>query len=74
MVNALVAANKQFETYFYPNRNHGILRGNTPPAPVHKMTEFLDENSKTKGNLPSEKKILKTDKPEKLPLHPAIKE
>ncbi|MCB0587286.1 MAG: S9 family peptidase, partial [Phaeodactylibacter sp.] len=24
MVNALVAANKQFETYFYPNRNHGI--------------------------------------------------
>jgi dipeptidyl-peptidase-4 len=27
MANALIAANKQFDTYFYPNRNHGIYGG-----------------------------------------------
>ena len=76
MANALVAANKQFETYFYPNRNHGIYGGNTRLHLYTKMTEFLDENLKegNRESLPSEKKILKTDKPEKLLLHPAIKE
>jgi dipeptidyl-peptidase-4 len=31
LVNALVAANKQFTLMTYPNRNHGIS-GATPPA------------------------------------------
>ena len=44
MVNALVEANKQFDTYFYPNRNHGIYGGNTRYHLYRKMTDFLREN------------------------------
>lgn len=46
MANALVAANKQFETYFYPNRNHGIYGGNTRLHLYTKMTAFLDKSLK----------------------------
>jgi len=41
MVNALVMANKQFDTYFYPNRNHGIYGGPTRLHLYNKMTSFL---------------------------------
>jgi dipeptidyl-peptidase-4 len=41
MANALVAANKQFDTYFYPNRNHGISGGSTRLHLYTKMTDFL---------------------------------
>ncbi|HRJ17234.1 MAG TPA: prolyl oligopeptidase family serine peptidase, partial [Saprospiraceae bacterium] len=44
MANALINANKQFDTYFYPNRNHGIYGGNTRIHLYSKMTEFLKEN------------------------------
>jgi len=44
MANALIAANKQFDTYFYPNRNHGIYGGNTRLHLFTKMTDFLQEN------------------------------
>ena len=44
MVNALINANKQFDTYFYPNRNHGIYGGNTRLHLYNKMTDFLLEN------------------------------
>jgi len=44
MVNALVNANKQFDTYFYPNRNHGISGGNTRLHLYTKMTAFILEN------------------------------
>ncbi|HMQ08838.1 MAG TPA: S9 family peptidase [Saprospiraceae bacterium] len=43
MCNALIKANKQFETYFYPNRNHGIYGDN---ARIHlwtKMNQFIFE-------------------------------
>lgn len=43
MVNALVNANKQFDTYFYPNRNHGIYGGPTRLHLYTKMTSFLLE-------------------------------
>lgn len=43
MANALIAANKQFDTYFYPNRTHGISGGNTRLHLYNKMTEFLFE-------------------------------
>jgi dipeptidyl-peptidase-4 len=46
MANALVAANKQFDTYFYPNRNHGIYGGYTRLHLFTKMTQFLDEKLK----------------------------
>ena len=29
MISALVAANKQFDVFIYPNKNHGIYGGNT---------------------------------------------
>lgn len=41
MVNALIANNKQFNTYFYPNRNHGIYGGPTRLHLYTKMTNFL---------------------------------
>lgn len=44
MANALVAANKQFDTYFYPNRNHGIYGGYTRLHLFNKMTNFLTDN------------------------------
>ncbi|MBK9290793.1 MAG: S9 family peptidase [Bacteroidetes bacterium] len=41
MINALVAANKQFELMIYPNRNHGIFGGNTRVHLYKLMTDFL---------------------------------
>jgi dipeptidyl-peptidase-4 len=45
MITALVNANKQFELYIYPNKNHGIYGGNTRYHLYKKMTEFLYEHS-----------------------------
>lgn len=46
LVNALVDADKQYDTYFYPNRNHGIYGGNTRFHLYAKMTQFLDDKLK----------------------------
>jgi dipeptidyl-peptidase-4 len=43
MANALIDKNKQFDTYFYPNRNHGIYGGNARLHLYTKMTNFLLE-------------------------------
>lgn len=43
MANALIKANKQYDTYFYPNRNHGIYGGVTRLHLYNKMTNFLRE-------------------------------
>ena len=43
MVDALVNANKQFDTYYYPNKNHGIFGGSTRLHLYTKMTNFLME-------------------------------
>ncbi len=43
MANALITANKQFDTYFYPNRNHGIYGGLARVHLYNKMTNFLIE-------------------------------
>ncbi|MEL6926688.1 MAG: prolyl oligopeptidase family serine peptidase, partial [Bacteroidota bacterium] len=44
MVNALIANNKQFDTYFYPNRNHSIFGGNARLHLYTKMTNFIKAN------------------------------
>lgn len=44
MANSLIDANKQFETYFYPNRNHGIYGGNARIHLFTKMTNFILAN------------------------------
>ena len=44
MVEAFVQHNKPFETYFYPNRNHGIYGGPTRLHLYTKMTDFLDRS------------------------------
>lgn len=41
MANALIMNNKQFDTYFYPNRNHGIYGGPTRMHLYTKMTNFI---------------------------------
>ncbi|RMG69289.1 MAG: S9 family peptidase [Bacteroidetes bacterium] len=44
LVDALVASSKQFEMFFYPNRNHGIYGGTTRYHLYQKMTNFLMNN------------------------------
>lgn len=46
MARALIGANKQFDTYFYPNRNHGIYGGLTRLHLYTKMTSFLMDKLK----------------------------
>ncbi len=46
MITALVNANKQFELFVYPNKNHGIYGGNTRYHLYKKMTDFLYKNLK----------------------------
>ena len=49
MANALIGANKQFDTYFYPNRNHGIYGGNARLHLYTAMTNFLNNKLKSGG-------------------------
>lgn len=41
LVTALVKANKQFDMFLYPNKNHGIYGGNTRLHLYTMMTEFV---------------------------------
>jgi dipeptidyl-peptidase-4 len=43
MINALVKNNKQFETHYYPNRNHGIYGDNATRHLFTKLTAFVLE-------------------------------
>lgn len=43
MANALIKNKKQFDTYFYPNRNHGISGQNARIHLYTKMTSFVLE-------------------------------
>mgnify|MGYP000446619525 CR=1 FL=1 len=47
LINALVAANKDFDLAIYPDKNHGIYGGNNGNTRLHlftKMTSFIMEN------------------------------
>ncbi len=44
MVESLVQADKQFDLFIYPDKNHGIYGGNTRFHLYRKMTDFLLEN------------------------------
>lgn len=44
MTNALVNANKQFDLFIYPNKNHGIYGGYTRLHLFTKMTNFIKDN------------------------------
>lgn len=44
MTDALIAANQQFETYYYPNRNHGIYGENATMHLFRKLTDFVLKN------------------------------
>jgi dipeptidyl-peptidase 4 len=44
LITALTKANKQFEMFLYPNRNHGIYGGNTRLNLYTKMTDFILKN------------------------------
>jgi dipeptidyl-peptidase-4 len=41
LANALIAAGKQFETHYYPNRNHGIYGDNATLHLFQKLTDFV---------------------------------
>ncbi|WP_373511180.1 alpha/beta fold hydrolase, partial [Persicitalea sp.] len=43
-VNALVEENREFETFYYPNRAHALRGGNTRYHLYRMMTKFLEEN------------------------------
>ncbi len=42
MQDALISANKQFESFYYPNRNHGVGGGVTSIHRFKMMTNFLE--------------------------------
>jgi dipeptidyl-peptidase-4 len=44
MVNALVAADKDFDLFIYPNKNHGIYGGNTRNHLFRMMYKYTMEN------------------------------
>jgi dipeptidyl-peptidase-4 len=44
MVDAMVAANKQFDLFIYPNKNHGIYGGNTRNHLFQMMLDYIKEN------------------------------
>ncbi len=44
MVKALVKADKHFDLYIYPDKNHGIYGGNTRNHLYTKMTDFILQN------------------------------
>lgn len=44
LVNALVKADKQFDLFIYPNKNHGIYGGNTRNHLFTMMLQFIEEN------------------------------
>ncbi len=44
MINALVAANKEFDLFVYPNKNHGIYGGNTRNHLFNMMLDFTVKN------------------------------
>ncbi len=43
-VNALIKANKQFDTFFYPNKNHGISGGNSRQHLYQMWLDYLQKN------------------------------
>jgi dipeptidyl-peptidase-4 len=44
MVNAMVAADKQFNLFIYPNKNHGIYGGNTRNHLFQMMFDYILKN------------------------------
>lgn len=44
MINAMVAANVQFDLFIYPNKNHGIYGGNTRNHLFNMMLNYTLEN------------------------------
>ncbi len=44
MQNALIKAGKQFSSFYYPNRNHGIYGGNTRLHLYNMMSDFVLKN------------------------------
>lgn len=44
MVTALTKANKQFDVFFYPDKNHGIYGGNTRLHLYTMMTDYILKN------------------------------
>jgi dipeptidyl-peptidase-4 len=44
MIDALVAADKSFQMFLYPDRDHGIYGGNTRLHLYRLMTEFIEKN------------------------------
>ena len=44
MMEALIQANKQFDSQIYPDKNHGIYGGNTRIQLYNKMTNFIKSN------------------------------
>ena len=49
MTRALIEANKQFDQYYYTNRNHGIYGDNARIHLYTKMTNFLTESLQSKN-------------------------
>ena len=43
MISALVKANKQFDLFIYPNKNHGIYGGNTRNHLFNMIFDYIED-------------------------------
>ncbi len=59
MIEAMVQKNIDFESAYYPNRNHGISGGNTTYHLWSKMTNWIIENLRD-NNTPIEQQVQKS--------------
>ena len=60
MINALVEANKQFDLFVYPDRAHGIRKGDNTRLHLYtKMTTFIDANLGGQENTVTTQKEIK---------------
>lgn len=58
MMEALIQANKQFDSQIYPDKNHGIYGGKTRVQLYNKMTNFINETLGRNDNPIEQSKLL----------------
>ncbi len=62
LTNALIKADKQFDEFIFPNKNHGIGGGNTRYFLFRKMTDFIFKNMPNNNIQAQKNEVMKIEK------------